>query len=90
MKLKQWAYVIFASAGVGIIFIILSGVNILFMILGFVIIVGGLITSHITCRCPNCDCFLNVDIVLEASIKTYHCHRCGKVIDTNTKVQIKE
>ncbi|MDF2803853.1 MAG: hypothetical protein K0S61_3756 [Anaerocolumna sp.] len=88
MKLIKWAYIILGIGVVSFIFIMLSGVNVIFPVIGALIFAGGLILSHIICRCPNCDQFINVGIVLEASRKIYHCHKCGKTIDTDTKIQL--
>jgi len=88
MKLIKWAYIILGCGVISFILIILSPIQVIFPVIGFIILAVGIVLSHITCRCPNCDKFTNVGIVLEASRKTYYCHKCGKVIDTDKKVQL--
>lgn len=88
MKLKNWAYIILGSGLISVIFILLSTIHVIFPLIGFLVLAAGVILSHIFCRCPNCDGFINVGLVIEATRKKIHCHKCGKPIDANTKIEL--
>jgi capsule polysaccharide export protein KpsE/RkpR len=88
MSLKRWSYIVLLIGILNFIVILLSPVHIFFGVMGLFIMIFGIILSHMTCRCPKCDAFLNAGIIFEASKIERHCPRCGNPINTDTKIRL--
>lgn len=88
MSLKKWSYIILFSGIINLIIILLTPINIVFGVIGMMGMLILILISHITCRCPKCDVFLNAGIIFEASRKKRYCPRCGNIISTDKKLKL--
>jgi|GEM_PF-4546958 len=88
MSLKKWSYVILLSGIINLIIILLTPVNIVFGVIGIIGMLILILMSHIRCRCPKCDVFLNAGIIFEASRKERYCPRCGNLISTDEELKL--
>ncbi len=52
-----------------------------FFVLSACAIIGYIIIDKKYLRCKNCDAFINIDRLLYARKHTYHCHKCGNIIE---------
>ncbi|WP_438316742.1 hypothetical protein [Sporosarcina sp. FA9] len=80
-------YISSKDINLGFTLIILLGVSVLvgfvklpFLIFSIIFLFSYIVLDKKRLRCPNCGGFENLDRLMYAKKKVYHCRHCGEII----------